>query len=112
MPGLPPVEASTQLPSSAVCGCAAGVYTSAHLLPIVAHAFEAIEPRIPLERLENFVSNNGRAFYGFPAAQDQSVTIRRTATDSKIPTAFKFGDEGYVIPYKAGTDVGWEIAGL
>lgn len=97
----------------ASCACAAGVYTSPYLLPIVAHAFEAVEPRIPLERLQDFVSNNGRRFYGVPATEP-TVTLRRTDGSSRpVKHAFSLkgaaGSDGWIVPFKAGKDVGWEI---
>ncbi|QRW15921.1 amidohydrolase family protein [Rhizoctonia solani] len=53
----PPSSKSNAMPDSP---CAAGVYTSPILLPLVAHLLESFGA---LDRLADFVSNNGRRFY-------------------------------------------------
>lgn len=100
IPSAPPSEAS---PS---CACAAGVYTSPHLLTTVAHGFEALEPIIPLDRLEGFVSAHGRRFYKVPAKQGQTVKLRRGT--GKVPHTYAL-EQDVVVPFKAGQDLGWEI---
>ncbi|KAI0750835.1 hypothetical protein C8Q80DRAFT_1098138 [Daedaleopsis nitida] len=86
--------------------CAAGVYTSPILLPLVAHLLESFGA---LDRLEGFVSSHGRAFYRRPVGEsEKSVTLRRAA--SKV-----VGTEGYgrgathVVPFWAGQEIGWEL---
>ena len=88
-------------------GCAAGVYTSPILLPLVAHLLESFGA---LDKLEGFVSAHGRAFYGRPVVgADKPVTLRRAA--NRV-----VGIEGYgtgathVVPFWAGKSIGWEIA--
>ncbi|GAA5991996.1 hypothetical protein JCM10908_000687 [Rhodotorula pacifica] len=93
--------------------CAAGIYTSSHLVPLTAELFERAQ--IPLERMEGFCSRFGREFYGFPAKEGQEVTIRRTAGEGKIvDKAFRYrtdkGEDEFVIPFLAGERIGWEIA--
>jgi dihydroorotase len=105
MPSLP-LTAQGEV-EKACSACAAGVYTSPYLLPIIAHAFEAVEPVIPLDRLEDYVSNNGRAFYRVQAEEGRFVTLRRS--QGKVERAFRLGGEDYVIPYKAGEAIGWEV---
>ncbi len=101
--------------------CAAGVYTSATLLPLCAHLLESFGA---LDQLEGYVSTNGRRFYGDEVAQGKessSVTLRRTdeahgvvpgeyvakGHESKADT-----DKGKisVVPFLAGKQLGWVIA--
>ncbi|KAJ3550185.1 hypothetical protein NMY22_g606 [Coprinellus aureogranulatus] len=60
--------------------CAAGVYTSPILLPLVAHLLESFGA---LDKLEGFVSSNGRAFYQRPFSSQKTgrelVTLRKVA---------------------------------
>lgn len=88
--------------------CAAGVYTSPILLPLVAHAFEApgMTPQIPLEKLQGFVSSFGRKFYNPPTAQGETLKLRRT--EKKVVKGYQMGSD-WVIPFKAGQSIGWEI---
>lgn len=84
--------------------CAAGVYTSPVLLPLLAHAFESVDPVIPLERLQGFVSTHGREFYG--VLGEGSVRLRRTG--AVVQKEYIMGEDK-VIPFKAGQSLGWEI---
>lgn len=101
------------LAEEATCACAAGVYTSPNLLPLVAHAFETseAEPNIPLQHLEAFASSNGRRFYKVPITSSKQVTIVRT--DETSPKGYSFvkddGEIEWVIPFKAGKSIGWRI---
>ena len=93
-------------------GCAAGVYTSPILLPLVAHLLESFGA---LPRLEGFASAHGRAFYGRPAAGDgdataRRVTLRRAAADSVVGIEGYGAGETHVVPFWAGKHIGWEIA--
>lgn len=110
---MPSLKVEQEEVTCASCACAAGVYTSPYLLPIVAHAFEAVEPRIPLDRLQDFVSTHGRTFYGVPATTEPVVTLKRTDGSSKpVKNAFSLkegGGDGWIVPFKAGKDIGWEI---
>ena len=104
MPSLP---ISSQGEVEAACtACAAGVHTSPHLLPLVAHAFESIEPRISLENFEAFVSTNGRAFYRVDAPESY-VTLERS--EEALPHAYRLGEKDHVVPFKAGQSIGWKI---
>lgn len=88
-------------------GCAAGVYTSPILLPLVATLLESFGA---LDKLEGFISGNGRKFYGVPAKEGEAVKLRRTAESSgKVPGVLR-GEEGVeVVPFWAGKQLGWEI---
>lgn len=92
--------------------CAAGIYTSDNLIPLVATIFEASD--IPLERMSGFVSEFGRRFYGFAAKPEDEVVIRRVEEGKVIKKAYQFerdGDAGreYVVPFMAGEKLNWEI---
>lgn len=93
--------------------CAAGIYTSAHLIPLVATVFE--KTGIPLDKLNGFVSHFGRRFYGVPAKEDERVVLRRVAGGREVSKAYAYDrDEGkgreYIIPFLAGDKLTWEIA--
>ncbi|KAI0053047.1 dihydroorotase [Auriscalpium vulgare] len=100
----PPPKKSTSSPDH---GCAAGIYTSPILLPLVAHLLESFGA---LNMLEGFVSTFGRTFYGREAAATgitaRTVTLRK-ATGSVVES-YAAGDEG-VVPFWIGRDLGWKI---
>jgi dihydroorotase len=89
--------------------CAAGIYTSPHLIPLLATIFETSQ--IPLSRLAGFASTFGRDFYGYPAKAGEEVTLKRKIW--KVPTAYGYetsskGKE-WIIPFMAEENMGWEI---
>ena len=87
-------------------GCAAGVYTSANLVPLVATFLESFGA---LDKLQGFISDHGRKFYEVPAKEGQSVTLRRTSKGgAKVPGLLK-GEGAEVVPFWAGKELGWEI---
>jgi dihydroorotase len=87
-------------------GCAAGVYTSSILVPLVATLLESFGA---LEKLQGFVSDNGRKFYGVPAKDGEVVRLRRVeAGGGKVPRLIR-GDGAEVVPFWAGKELGWEI---
>lgn len=94
---------STSTPSSA---CAAGVYTSPILLPLVAHLLEDFGA---LDRLEGFVSMNGRAFYKMPIGpQDvETKTVLRKVDGNKVADSWGLGGES-VVSFWAGKKLRWE----
>lgn len=95
--------------------CAAGIYSSSHLVPLLAELFEdeSLGTPIPLERLEGFASMFGRKFYGEPVreGEEKPVTLRRTK--SRVPEGYSFtgedGQQEYVRPFYAGKEIGWQI---
>lgn len=87
-------------------GCAAGVYTSAVLVPLVATLLESFGA---LDKLPDFVSAHGRKFYGVKAQEGQGVTLRRTSKGSKKVAGVIRGDGVEVVPFWAGKELGWEI---
>lgn len=105
--------------AESACGCAAGVYTSVRLVPLCAHLLESFGA---LDRLEDFVSNNGRRFYGAPVKEGtRKLKLRRTGEESeRIPLVcvhpkhkeMADTEKGklQVVPFWAGKRIGWEIA--
>lgn len=89
--------------------CAAGVYTSPILLPLVAYILEKAGA---LDKLEGYVSTNGRKFYGLPAKkEDGSVTLRRCGPEKRVPGYYKGKEDGVdAVAFMAGESLGWEIA--
>jgi len=88
--------------------CAAGVYTSPILLPFVAHLLESFGA---LDKLEGFVSANGRVFYNYPTDGHRSartVTIQKTTPGSLVEEKYELGND-ILVPFWAGKEIGWEI---
>ncbi|KAA1466286.1 Dihydroorotase [Dentipellis sp. KUC8613] len=86
-------------------GCAAGIYTSPVLLPLTAHLLESFGA---LHRLEGFVSEFGRNFYGFPTTTTTSENIVLRKVDKVIARDWSKGDAS-VTPFWAGKTLNWEI---
>lgn len=74
------------------------------MIPLVAHLLEGFGA---LEKLQGFVSGNGRAFYGIPPKEGETVTIKRA--ENKVKGLYSAG-EIEVVPFWAGQTLGWEIA--
>jgi len=97
--------------SSTSHGCAAGVYTSPILLPLLAHLLESFGA---LDKLEGFASAHGRNFYGFPVRQTQgkhsgSVRLRR---GKEIVSNERRAEKNVdVVSFWAGKELGWKIVG-
>ncbi|WVR08445.1 dihydroorotase, homodimeric type [Kwoniella sp. DSM 27419] len=92
-----------------VSACAAGVYTSPILIPLVATLLESFGA---LDKLEGFVSRHGRDFYGVPAKKGQELTLKRTGggeKDGLVSGTFK-GDGIEVLPFWTGKKLTWEIS--
>ncbi|EPQ59378.1 Dihydroorotase [Gloeophyllum trabeum ATCC 11539] len=99
----PPETKSTCTPTHA---CAAGVYTSPILLPLVAHLLESFGA---LDKLENFVSGFGRAFYGRPITKEtESRVVLKKVSGKKVADRWALGQES-VVPFWAGKELDWEI---
>uniref|UniRef100_A0A8H8CJQ0 dihydroorotase n=1 Tax=Psilocybe cubensis TaxID=181762 RepID=A0A8H8CJQ0_PSICU len=101
----PPAAKSTSTPTHA---CAAGVYTSPILLPLVAHLLESFGA---LDKLQNFVSGFGRAFYQEPIDQSKGarvIKLRRPSSKKIVDDKYVLGNES-LIPFWAGKEIGWEI---
>lgn len=91
--------------------CAAGIYTSQNLIPLIATIFEIAG--IPLSSMEGYVSTHGRAFYGYPAVAEDKITLRRVDGGKMVPNGFGYeaGALGrqFVVPFMAGQKLGWEV---
>jgi dihydroorotase len=99
----PPHNKSTSTPTSA---CAAGVYTSPVLLPLVAHLLESFGA---LNKLNGFVSENGRRFYGITSQEGAgAVKLGRNTSHTLVEQSFSKGDDS-VVCFWAGKELGWEI---
>jgi len=83
-------------------GCA-GCYTAFSALELYAEAFEAAGA---LDRLEQFASRAGPAFYGM-APNKTTVTLRKLAWT--LPEALPFGD-AEVKPLRGGETLAWRLA--
>lgn len=84
--------------------CAAGVYTSPILLPLVAQVLESFGA---LDRLEGFVSTNGRVFYRASASAGENVVIRKVQ-GKRVEEKWVEGEQS-VVPFWAGRDLSWEV---
>jgi dihydroorotase len=83
------------------CGCA-GIYTAHAGIELYCEAFAAAGR---LERLEDFASRHGPAFYKLPVNQG---TITLLDTPAPIPAEIPFGRDA-LVPFRAGGKVGWSI---
>jgi dihydroorotase len=82
------------------CGCA-GIYNA----PVAMAAYATVfEEEGALDRLENFASHFGAAFYGLPVNEDTLVLERAPFT---VPA--RLGD---MVPFLAGETLPWRVAGL
>ena len=85
------------------CGCA-GIFSAPAAIGLYAQVFEE---EGALEHLEAFASLNGPRFYGLPANQD-TITLERRP--GPVPERVAAGSDE-LIPFAAGEDVAWRIAG-
>ena len=84
------------------CGCA-GCYSAPVALPLYAEIFEDAGA---LDRLANFASVHGAAFYGLPR-NEGTVTLRREA--HVLPESVPFGD-AMLKPLRGGEALAWKQA--
>ena len=96
--------------------CAAGIYSSSEILPLLADIFEdeSMTPQIPLERLEGFASRFGREFYKEPVQTgEKEVVLERVQQKRRIPVAYPFtaedGEQELIRPLYAGKEISWQI---
>ncbi|KAI8322596.1 Dihydroorotase [Martensiomyces pterosporus] len=94
---------------------AAGVFTTPILVPLMATLFEKLGC---LDKLEGFVSTNGRRFYQLPEAttNDGAITLKRSplyvpeAYTVKSSAVGSTGAPDTVVPFMAGKDLPWSVA--
>lgn len=110
------LSSSNQSEHSECPTCAAGIYSSSEILPLLADIFEdeKMTPRIPLERLEGFASKFGREFYKEPIqAGEKDVILERVKQKRPIPAAYPFtsedGEQELIRPLYAGKEISWQI---
>ena len=85
------------------CGCA-GCYTAHAGIELYAEAFAAAGA---LDKLEGFASCHGPDFYGL---RRNEGTITLTPKSWPVPESYPFGEQT-VIPFRAGTEIGWSAMG-
>ncbi|KAG7097217.1 hypothetical protein E1B28_004588 [Marasmius oreades] len=104
-----PHPAHTKSTSTPDHGCAAGVYTSPILLPLVAHVLESFGA---LDKLEGFVSTLGRHFYNRQLTGEETskkVVLRQLPEGIKVQERYSTGEN--VVPFWAGKLIRWKIVG-
>ena len=98
--------------------CAAGIYSSPELLPLLAELFEdeSLGCKIPLERLEGFACTFGRNFYKEPIKSGEKAVVLQRCQSGKrrICAGYAFvaedGQHEYVRPFYADREIGWQCA--
>lgn len=85
------------------CGCA-GCFTATNTMSLLAHVFDEDNA---LDRLENFASLNGPAFYGLPANKAK-LTLTRQANPVTYPSKIDSAD-GPVTVFDPGFPVHWAV---
>ena len=85
------------------CGCA-GIFTAHAAIELYTEAFDSIGK---LHKLELFASINGSQFYNLPV-HTGVITLERC--EWQVPASYAFG-KGELIPYRAGTGIGWTLRG-
>ena len=83
------------------CGCA-GSFTAHGGIELYAEVFESAGR---LDRLENFASHFGAAFYGVPSNTDTITLENRPWT---VPAHYAFGDD-HLVPLRAGEQIPWRL---
>lgn len=83
------------------CGCA-GIYTAGAAIELYAEAFESAGA---LERLDDFASRYGPAFYGLPR---NTGALTLVAEEWAMPAEVPFGNET-LVPFRAGERVRWRL---
>ncbi|KAJ7368029.1 hypothetical protein DFH08DRAFT_830121 [Mycena albidolilacea] len=94
---------STSTPTQ---GCAAGIYTSPILLPLVAHLLESFDA---LDKLEGFVSTFGRCFYRRELSAENTSNVVLRKIDGHVVEGKYGADEESVVPFWAGKEINWKI---
>ena len=85
------------------CGCA-GIFNAPFALEAYLRVFDE---EGALDKFEGFASEHGARFYGLPL-NEGTVTLVRG--DVEVPASIGAGDTA-VVPFLAGTNVGWRFEG-
>ena len=83
------------------CGCA-GCYTALHAMELYTQAFDQADA---LDKLEQFASFNGPAFYKLPR-NTGTITLRRE--EWQVPGELPLG-EATLVPLNGGETIGWKF---
>ncbi|KAJ7086619.1 Dihydroorotase [Mycena epipterygia] len=94
---------STSTPTQ---GCAAGIYTSPILLPLVAHLLESFGA---LDKLEGFTSTFGRRFYHRTLSVEQTDKVLLRKIGNYVVEEKYGAGEDNVVPFWAGKEISWQI---
>ena len=81
------------------CGCAAGVFSSPVILPVLAELFEKNSNNTNLQK---FISENACKIYNFKFKNDKIITLEKK--EWEIPQ--KYGD---IVPFMAGKTLNFKI---
>ncbi|GAB4274012.1 MAG: dihydroorotase [Pararhodobacter sp.] len=84
--------------------CAAGCFTATNTMPILAEVFER---EGALDRLEDFTSGFGAAFYGL-SRNAGTITLERSDTPTAFPARIETG-AGPVTVFNPGFAVHWSV---
>jgi dihydroorotase len=84
------------------CGCA-GIYSAHAGIELYAEVFEQAGA---LHRLEAFASQHGADFYGLPR-NDGKIVLEKASWQP--PAHYPFGEDGQLVPLRAGQDIGWRL---
>ena len=82
------------------------MFTSPVLLPLVAQLLEEFGA---LDKLESFVSTNGRKFYGIEATAEEPATIIERVDGGHEGCVSYILDELAIVPFMAGKKVAWRV---
>lgn len=94
--------------ATATSGCAAGVYTSPILLPLVAHLLDSFGA---IDRLADFTSNFGRGFYQIPANSDAPKVLVEKVQGISVQAEYSSGGKT-VVPFWANRQIEWQIVNV
>jgi dihydroorotase len=81
------------------------VYTSPILLPFVAQMLQSFGA---LDKLQNFVSYNGRAFYRYPPGANARRVVLQKVKGYRVEDVWTVGNET-VRPFWGGKEIEWQI---
>lgn len=85
------------------CGCA-GIFNA----PVALESYAAVfEEENALDKLEGFASEHGPRFYGMAPNEGRVRLVKETL---EVPALCDLGS-AQVVPYHAGTALGWKFAG-
>lgn len=71
-------------------------------MALYAEAFSSVDA---LEKLEDFASRHGPAFYGLPVNSGRLTLVEKPW---QVPSSYQFGDD-VVVPMRAGQHVAWTV---